>query len=140
MVAISGISNPCKEGPELAPFKTCTVTGVGGCFLKAFSSLFYLVINVTVCKHGVEILHTFTGTPVIVVFQALLDRPHVHGVFYDFVIILLEKQGRCYIGFDVIRFCSHLPLTSAFSSFPLLKNTPSNFVEIVNVNIHSFIF
>lgn len=52
----------------------------------------YLVINVTICKHGVEILHTFTGTPVIVMFQALLDRPHVHGVFYYFVIILLEKQ------------------------------------------------
>lgn len=106
MVAISGISNPCKENPEqsrLVLFKTCTLTIGGGTFLGSAPAeerlfwAFYLVINVTVCKHGVEILHTFTGTPVIVMFQALLDRPHVHGVFYYFVVILLEKQERCYL-------------------------------------------
>lgn len=48
----------------------------------------YLVIDITVCEHGVEILHAFSRSPVVIILQSLLDRPHVHRVLDDFIIVL----------------------------------------------------
>lgn len=48
----------------------------------------YLVVDVTVGKHGVKVLHGLTGAPVIVVLQAFLDGPHVHGVLDDLMVVL----------------------------------------------------
>ena len=57
----------------------------------------YLVINVAIGKHGVEVLHALIGAAVVVVLQTLLDGPHVHGLFDDLMIILCkqwERHGR----------------------------------------------
>lgn len=52
----------------------------------------YLVVNVAVCKHGVEVLHALTGTAVVIVLQSLLDAAHVHRILYDLMIILGIKD------------------------------------------------
>lgn len=48
----------------------------------------HLVIDVTICKHSVEVLDTFLSIPVIVVFQALLYCSHIHWLLDDLVVIL----------------------------------------------------
>ncbi len=64
--------------------------------VKALTEFFYLneltdlVVDVAVCKHGVEILQALAGTVVIIVFKSSLDSPHIHGLFDDFEIILHE--------------------------------------------------
>ena len=52
----------------------------------------YLVVDVTVGEHGVEVLDTLTGAAVEVVLQALLDRPHVHRLLDDLVVVLGERE------------------------------------------------
>lgn len=52
----------------------------------------YLVINVAIGEHGVEVLHALVGTAVVVIFQSLLDSAHVHGSFDDLMIVL-EGDG-----------------------------------------------
>lgn len=47
----------------------------------------WLVVNVAVGKHGVEVLHALTGTAVVVIFQPLLNRTHVHGIFDDLMVV-----------------------------------------------------
>lgn len=59
----------------------------------------YLVVDVTVGEHGVEVLHGLAGAPIIVVLQAFLDGSHVHGVL-DHLVVVLHTQmrlagGRC---------------------------------------------
>lgn len=48
----------------------------------------YLVVDVTVGEHGVEVLHGLTGAPVIIVLQTFLDGSHVHRVLDHFVVVL----------------------------------------------------
>lgn len=48
----------------------------------------HLVIDIAVCEHGVEVLHALSCPPVVVVLQAPFDRPHVHGLLDDLVVIL----------------------------------------------------
>lgn len=48
----------------------------------------YLVVDVTVGEHGVEVLHGLTGAPVIIVLQTFLDGPHVHRVLDHLVVVL----------------------------------------------------
>ena len=62
----------------------------GACRAHATPSS-YLVINITICKHGVEVLHTFTRAPIIIILQSLLNSPHIHGVFYYLMIILRKR-------------------------------------------------
>ena len=50
-------------------------------------ALLPLVIDVTICKHSVEVLDTFLSIPVIVVFQALLYCSHIHGCFNNLIVI-----------------------------------------------------
>ena len=52
----------------------------------------YLVVDVTVGEHGVEVLDTLAGAAVEVVLQALLDRPHVHRLLDDLVVVLGERE------------------------------------------------
>lgn len=49
----------------------------------------YLVVDVTVGEHGVEVLHGLTGAPVIVVLKTFLDGSHVHRVL-DHLVVVLE--------------------------------------------------
>lgn len=49
----------------------------------------YLVVDITVGEHGVEVLHGLTGTPVIIVLQTFLDGSHVHRVL-DHLVVVLE--------------------------------------------------
>lgn len=49
----------------------------------------YLIVDVAVSEHGVEVLHGLTGTPVIVVLQTFLNGSHVHRVL-DHLVVVLE--------------------------------------------------
>ena len=51
----------------------------------------YLVVNVAVGEHGVEVLDTFLGVTVVAVLKTLLDCSHVHRTLNNFVIILQDK-------------------------------------------------
>lgn len=48
----------------------------------------YLVVNVAVGKHGIEILNTFLGVPVVAVLKSLLDCSHIHRNFNNLVVVL----------------------------------------------------
>lgn len=52
-----------------------------------------LVVDVAVCEHGVKVLDTLLGIPVVVVLQAFFNRAHVHRILYDLIIVLKEEQG-----------------------------------------------
>lgn len=54
----------------------------------------HLVVDVTICKHSVEVLDTFLSIPVIVVFQALLYCSHIHRRFNDLIVILESKKSK----------------------------------------------
>lgn len=58
----------------------------------------YLVVDVTVGEHGVEVLHGLTGAPVIIVLQTFLDGSHVHRVLDHFVVVL---ETRMSLGLDL---------------------------------------
>lgn len=49
----------------------------------------HLVIYVAVGEHGVEVLHTFTRTPIVVVLESFLDGSQVHRRRYYRMIILI---------------------------------------------------
>lgn len=59
--------------PPRAPHSQWTASGtlgaprLLGAFWASAHASPYLVINITICKHGVEVLHTFTCTPIIIV-------------------------------------------------------------------------
>lgn len=53
--------------------------------------LTYLVVNVAVSEHGVEVLHALAGTAVEIVFEPLLYGAQVHGGFDNLVIVLREE-------------------------------------------------
>ena len=52
--------------------------------------VYYLVVDVTVGEHGVEVLDALAGAAVEVVLQPLLDRPHVHRLLDDLMVVLGE--------------------------------------------------
>lgn len=54
----------------------------------------HLIVDVAVGEHGVEVLHALAGAAVVVVLQAALDGPHVHGLFDDLVIVLRQRGAR----------------------------------------------
>lgn len=51
-----------------------------------------LVINVAVGEHGVEVMDTLLGVPVVVVLQPFFDCTHVHRVLYDLIVVLVEGK------------------------------------------------
>lgn len=51
--------------------------------------LYYLVVDVAVGKHCVEVLDTFLGIPVETVLKPFLDCSHVHRVF-DYCVVVLK--------------------------------------------------
>ena len=53
----------------------------------------HLVVDVTICKHSVEVLDTFLSIPVIVVFQALLYCSHIHRCFNELIVILESRES-----------------------------------------------
>lgn len=53
----------------------------------------HLVVDVTVGKHCIEVLHTFAGTPVVHVLQPFLDGAHVHRIL-DYLVIVLTKKRK----------------------------------------------
>lgn len=57
-----------------------------------YNILSWLVVDVTVGEHSIEILNTFFPTPVIRILQPLFDCAQVHWFFDDFVIILSNKK------------------------------------------------
>ena len=48
----------------------------------------YLVVDVAVGEHGVEVLHALAGTAVVVVLQPPLNGAHVHGNLDDLMVVL----------------------------------------------------
>lgn len=54
----------------------------------------YLIVDVAVGKHGVEIVNTFLGVPVVTVLKPFLDCSHVHWAFNYFIIVLKEHGKR----------------------------------------------
>lgn len=57
-----------------------------------FYLLTYLVVDVAVGEHCVEVLYALTCTAIEVVLQALFDGPHVHGLFDNFMVILKKVE------------------------------------------------
>ena len=53
----------------------------------------YLVVNVAVGEHGCEVVDTFLGIPVVMVFKPFLDCSHVHRIFDNIVVVLEEIEG-----------------------------------------------
>ena len=51
-----------------------------------------LVVDVAVCEHGVEVLDTLLGIPVVVVLQAFFYRAHVHRGLDDLIVVLQEDR------------------------------------------------
>lgn len=54
----------------------------------------YLVIDITVGEHGIKILHTLWGSPIIVVLKPPFNSTHVHRLLYNFVIILNKQTNK----------------------------------------------
>lgn len=50
----------------------------------------YLVVDITVGEHGVEVLHALASPAVVVILQTFLDGAHVHRLLDDFMVILRE--------------------------------------------------
>lgn len=70
---------------------------------SVFYLLTYLVVNVAVGEHCVEVLYALTCTAVEVVLQTLFYGPHVHGLFDNFMVIL--KKDR--MSFSIYGFTKH---------------------------------
>lgn len=49
------------------------------------------VVDVAVAEHGVEVVDALLGRAVVVGFEARFYGAQVHGVFYDFVVVLEMK-------------------------------------------------
>ena len=50
----------------------------------------YLVVDVAVGEHGVEVLHALASAAVVVVLQPPLNGAHVHGDLDDLMVVLGE--------------------------------------------------
>lgn len=57
------------------------------CLCHYYDILAWLVVDVAIIKNGLKIIDCFLGLPIVVVFQAFLDRAKIHGHFDDFVIV-----------------------------------------------------
>lgn len=53
----------------------------------------YLVVDVAVGEHCVEVLNALTCTSVEAVLQALFDGPQVHRLLNNFMVILKKTEG-----------------------------------------------
>lgn len=51
-----------------------------------------LVVDVAVGEHGVEVLYTFLGVPVVIVLQTSLYGTHVHRCLDDLIVVLKSKK------------------------------------------------
>lgn len=60
-------------------------------WLRSVYDCVYLVVDVTIGEHCVEVLHCLTGTPVIIILQSFLYGSHVHGVL-DHLMVVLSMQ------------------------------------------------
>lgn len=54
--------------------------------------LTYLIVDVAVGEHCVEVLYALTCTAVEAVLQTLFDSPHIHGLFDNFMVILKKTE------------------------------------------------
>lgn len=70
----------------------------------------YLVVDVAVGEHCVEVLYALTCTTVEVIFQAFLNGPHVHGLFDNFMVILGEKNAFFLINNFLIYGSTEIPI------------------------------
>lgn len=52
----------------------------------------HLVVNVAVCEHGVEVLYTLLGVPVVIILQTSLYGAHVHRRLDDLIVVLKSLQ------------------------------------------------
>lgn len=52
----------------------------------------YLVVDVAVGEHCVEVLNALTCTVVEVVFQTLFDGSQIHGLFDNSMVILKKTE------------------------------------------------
>ena len=50
--------------------------------------LVYLIVDVAIREHCVEVMDTLLGIPVVTVFQTFLYGTHVHRALDDLVIVL----------------------------------------------------
>ncbi len=90
--AIKTMSSPGCRGQHI-PLTTCPNTPLRSIVNNGCRNVNqYLIVNVAVSKHGVEVLNTFLGIDVVTVLQAFLDCSHVHRVF-DYLVIVLVRGG-----------------------------------------------
>ena len=52
----------------------------------------YLIVNVAVGEHGIEVVYALMGVPVVAIFQTFLDSAHIHGGLDDLIVVL--EPGR----------------------------------------------
>lgn len=53
-----------------------------------------LVVDVAVSEHGVEVLYTLLGIPVVIVLQTSLYGAHVHRCLDDPIVVLISVQKK----------------------------------------------
>ena len=54
----------------------------------------YLIVNVAVGEHCVEVVYALMGVPVVAIFQTFLDSAHIHGGLDDLVVVLGPGRKR----------------------------------------------
>ncbi len=79
-------SNVCKRTLNIEISLHAQTPEAAGQWRAACS---YLVVDVTVGEHGVEVLHGLTGAPVVIVLKTFLNSSHVHRVL-DHLVVVLE--------------------------------------------------
>lgn len=87
---LARLHSTCTHSPAHG-FQTCPPPPLPSASPPAPTS--HLVVDVTICKHSVEVLDTFLSIPVIVVFQALLYCSHIHRCFNDLIVILESRES-----------------------------------------------
>lgn len=87
-----GLWSHLHPAPLPNGFQTCPPPPLPSPSLSAPTS--HLVVDVTICKHSVEVLDTFLSIPIIVVFQALLYCSHIHRCFNDLIVILESRESK----------------------------------------------
>lgn len=67
----------------------------------------HLVVDVAVCEHGVEVLYTLLGVPVVIVLQASLYGAHVHRYLDDLIVVLKSVHKQKEVPFIISLFQTH---------------------------------
>lgn len=56
--------------------------------------VYHLVVYVAVGEHGVKVLDTLLGVPVVIVLQTSLYGAHIHRCLDDLIVVLISVQRK----------------------------------------------